>query len=606
MNEKKHQVGLCVIGGGLAGMCAAIAAARHGVRVLIMQDRPVFGGNSSSEIRMWVCGAAGENRRETGIIEEIQLENIYRNPNKVYSIWDSVLWEKVVFEPNITALMNCTCLDARMDGSRIDSVRGWQMTTQTYHSVSAEVFADCSGDSVLAPLIGAEFRVGREARSEFNESIEPETADTRTMGMSCLIQARELDRPVTFTPPKWARYFASAEDVPNRDINPFQTNFWWIELGGTDDTIADAESIKGRLLAAAFGVWDLIKNRSGIPGVKNLELEWLGFLPGKRESRRYVGDHIITQNDVLARGPFEDVVAYGGWSMDDHPPQGLNHPGEPTTFHEAPSPWGIPFRSLYSRNISNLYFAGRNISATHIALASSRVMRTCAVIGQAVGTAAAIGITSNLSPREVGRQKLDELQSALMDDDCWIPGGKRRISALSLEAGLSASFGNPEPLRSGIDRPTEKNPADAFLPVIRHADEGGKISAQKRQIEWNENAWVTRIGEGCTYAWGGKRKVSSARLVFDSNLNRYYREMRMLFGYFKSYEPISPPPELVKDFSLEYRTADNEWVEIVREKCNYQRLVKLSFGPIQTDALRLSLHASWGSEVARVFAFECA
>ena len=179
MREISHKADLCVVGGGLAGMCAAISAARHGVRVVLMQDRPVLGGNASSEVRMWICGAHGENNRETGILEEIELENLYRNSNTSFSIWDSILYEKVKFQENITLLLNCTCNDVTMDGNRIQAIRGWQLTTETWHTVEAGLFADCSGDSILAPLTGAEYRMGREAAGEFQEDIEPEHTDTK-------------------------------------------------------------------------------------------------------------------------------------------------------------------------------------------------------------------------------------------------------------------------------------------------------------------------------------------------------------------------------------------------------------------------------------------
>lgn len=159
---REHLADLCVIGGGLAGMCAAISAARRGIRVVLMHDRPVLGGNASSEIRMWIRGANGEDVRETGLVEEIALENCYRNPNMNFSIWDSILYEKVMLEENIKLLLNCSCLDAQMKGREISTVTGWQLTTQTYHRVQAKIFADCSGDSILAPLTGAAYRMGRE------------------------------------------------------------------------------------------------------------------------------------------------------------------------------------------------------------------------------------------------------------------------------------------------------------------------------------------------------------------------------------------------------------------------------------------------------------
>ena len=159
-----HKVDLCVVGGGLAGMCAAVAAARHGIKVALMHDRPVYGGNASSEIRMWVCGAHGKNNRETGIIEEIALETLYRNPYRRYPMWDAILFELINNEKNITPILNCSCNDIEMDGSKIKKVIGWQTTTQCYHIIEAKLFADCSGDSILAPLSGAEYRWGRESR----------------------------------------------------------------------------------------------------------------------------------------------------------------------------------------------------------------------------------------------------------------------------------------------------------------------------------------------------------------------------------------------------------------------------------------------------------
>ena len=163
LKRKTIKTDLCVVGGGIAGMCAAIAAAREGIKVVLMHERPVLGGNASSEIRMWVCGAAGENNRETGIIEEIMLENYYRNPTKNYYNWDTVLYDFIIREKNITLLLNCTCMDGEVlkgefaDGRniKIKKICGYQMTTQTFYDIEAKFFADCSGDSILAPITGA-------------------------------------------------------------------------------------------------------------------------------------------------------------------------------------------------------------------------------------------------------------------------------------------------------------------------------------------------------------------------------------------------------------------------------------------------------------------
>ncbi|MBT5712502.1 FAD-dependent oxidoreductase, partial [Candidatus Poribacteria bacterium] len=417
-----HEFDVCVVGGGMAGMCAAIASARRGARTAIVHDRPVYGGNASSEIRMWICGAHGRNNKETGILEEILLANARRNPAGNYSIWDSVLYEKIHFQPGLTAFLNNSCMGAETerDGDRthITAIDAWQTTTQVLHTIRASLFIDCSGDSILAADSGARFRMGREARDEFDEDIEPEVGDSKTMGSSLLIQMRKTSEPQPFTPPRWAYTFEGPEDLPHRIRGVHGANFWWLELGGLQDTIRDAESIRHELLKVGYGVWDYIKNRAPERDeAADWGLEWLGSLPGKRESRRYVGDHILSQNDIRDGGQFDDIVAYGGWTMDDHHPAGLLYPGKPTIFHPAPSPYGIPYRCIYSANVDNLLFAGRNISVTHAALSSTRVMATCAVVGQAAGTAAALCVRHGVAPVALPRERTGELQAALMHDD---------------------------------------------------------------------------------------------------------------------------------------------------------------------------------------------
>lgn len=580
LREEKHRVDFCVVGGGMAGLCAAVAAARRGARVALIQDRPVLGGNASSEVRMWVCGARGSNNRETGIVEEILLDNYYRNPTANYSVWDSILYEKVRCEPGITLLLNCSVNSLEMDGRRILSVRGWQTTTQTWHVVEAALFADCSGDSILAPLTGAEYRVGREAASEHGEDIEPAHADRKTMGMSCLIQTRELDRPVRYVPPAWANVYATDADLPNRAHEVVGNNFWWIELGGEEDTIHDTERLRDELLKVAFGVWDHIKNR-GEHGAEKWALEWVGFLPGKRESRRYVGDHVLTQNDIRAEGRFDDLVAYGGWSMDDHHPAGIRYAGPPTIFHPAPSPYGIPYRSLYSRNVENLFCAGRNISCTHAALSSTRVMGTCSVIGQAVGTAAAIAVRRGLTPRGVYERRLRELQSALMEDDCYLPWRRREIPGLTGGARIAASTGNPEPLRNGQDRP----------------------------IGGDDNGWRGPIGSWIEYAWETPRRIAEARLVFDSDLDRTFRRgdtnanETMRCCYRPSDRDFTPPPSLVRSFRIEARGPDGSWRTVARIEDNHQRLVRVKLRA-ETTAVRLMPEATWGADLAHIFAWD--
>ena len=457
MNKKipliEHEADICVIGGGMAGLIASIAAARHGARVLLMQDRPVLGGNASSEIRMWIRGARGKENRETGILQEIELENIYRNPTMNFSLWDSVLYQSVAQEKNIEVLMNTSCLDCSMDGGRVASITGWQLTTYTFHKVTAALFMDCSGDSILAPLSGAAYRVGREGKDEFNEYAGVDVPDRKVMSSSCLIQARETDHPCRFIPPEWAYVFPDDEAIhlKDHDFIKSETNFWWMELGGEEDTIADSELIKERLLKVAFGVWDHIKNH-GDHGAENWELEWVGFLPGKRESRRYEGDYMLSQSDLEEGHDFPDTVAFGGWTMDDHDPRGFDRSGYSSRHIIPKVPYAIPFRCLYSRNIENLMFAGRNISATHMAMSSTRVMATCSVIGQAAGTGAALCIRHGCRPRDIAQSRIDELQRELLEDGCMLPGllrEQRGAFSLSLTEDETAV------LKNGWERPHE-------------------------------------------------------------------------------------------------------------------------------------------------------
>ncbi len=571
MNCQTHEFDVCVVGGGMAGLCAAVAAARPGAHTALVQDRPVLGGNASSEVRMWICGAHGPHNKETGLLEELQLENLHRNPTGNYSIWDSVLYGKAAFQEGLRLFLNCSCTDAERDGSRLVAIRAWQLTTQTWHKLHARYFLDCSGDSILAPASGAEFRVGREARHEFDEDIQPPEADRKTMGNSILIQIRRTDQPQPFVPPRWAYRFDSPDDLPYRIQGVRAQNFWWIELGGLQDTIRDAETIRDELLKVAYGVWDYIKNRAPARAeAEKWAVEWIGSLPGKRENRRYVGDYILTQNDLRAGGAFPDIIAYGGWSMDDHHPAGLLYPGRPTIFHPAPSPYGIPYRCLFSRNIANLFFAGRNISVTHAALSSTRVMGTCALLGQAAGTAAALCVRHRCDPRGLlSGDRLTELQQTLLDDDCWLPGLSRSSGELARQARLEATGAHAPLLRDGIERDRPDQP----------------------------HAWEAVPGDFVEYRWDGVRRLAGARLVFDSDLSQ---PKRMPCSY---PHLAKMPGALVRGYRLETQTAGGHWDIVFRESDNHQRLVRVPLSCAGT-ALRLVIESTWGAPRARVFAFE--
>jgi hypothetical protein len=574
----EHQADLCVVGGGMAGVCAALAAARHGAKVVLMHDRPVFGGNASSECRIHICGADVHNRhknlRETGILEELRLENLYRNPNRNFSIWDTILYETVRSERNIIALLNCSCLKSEMDGQAIRAVTGWQLTTQTYHRVNAHIFADCSGDAILAPLTGADCRVGREGRGEHHESIAPPAADARTMGMTCLFQSREYNTAQPFEAPHWAYRYDACEQLPYgaQGHRWWQMGYWWVESGGEQDSIHDTEKLRDELLKVTYGVWDHIKNRCPqCAEARNWALDWIQFLPAKRESRRYVGGHVLTQNDIEARGPFEDVVAYGGWPMDDHHPAGFNAAriGAPATiFHPAPSPYGIPYRCLYSRNISNLMFAGRDASCTHAAMSSTRVMGTGCGMGQAVGTAAALAAAKGLLPAAM-RAHMPELQQTLLRDDAYLPGRAQQFPENVRRATLTASQGDPEPVRNGINRPVGER----------------------------SNGWPCRTGDWIAYQFPTTTEVARVTVILDSALDQ-----NVALSYHQKDDQLTAPPVVMpKAFRIE-GLVGSEWKELARVDRNHQRCHR---APVMArlNGVRFRLDETWGAETSRIFAF---
>ncbi|MBQ8804321.1 MAG: FAD-dependent oxidoreductase [Tyzzerella sp.] len=599
--RKSRKADVCVVGGGLAGTFAAIAAARHGAKVVLMQDRPVLGGNASSEIRMWVSGAGSRvrNLQETGIMEEVLLENMRRNPTRNFSIWDSILYEKVKAESNIELLLNCACCFAESENDTIKNVTGFQLTTYTWQKVEADVFIDCSGDSILAELVDAEYMVGREAKETFGEEWGLEKADKKTMGMSLMIQAHETDHKCEFIAPDWAYTFKTDEEMnfkPHDCLDRIETNFYWIELGGEVDSLHDTEEVRDELIKIAYGAWDHIKNQ-GDHGADNWELDFIGFLPGKRESRRYVGDYVLTQQDVEAGKQFEDEVAYGGWQIDNHLPGGFfmdGTGGHHVQRRRLTEPYGIPLRSLYSRNVNNLMFAGRNISASHLAFATTRVMGTCGVMGQAVGTAAALMTKYHMSARQLVAEKIVELQDTLMEDDCFLPGIRRKMSPLCTAETLQADWGDASNLLNGIDR----------------------------KIWGNDNGYWGMCNRAITYNFDEKKHISEFRLIVDSDLDREYTEgnpraLNISATLFRrvdyNHTSYGFPKCMVKAFRVETLDDNGEWKTVYETDNNHQRMIREKLD-VDTTAIRLipmSTYlseqlglATYGSAQAHIFAFE--
>src|SRR3984957_941755 len=436
---------ILVAGGGLAGVCAAISAARHGARVVLVQDRSRLGGNSSSEVKMHVVGANSHKGRpgwrDSGLIEEFKLDDAVNNPQRSFEMWDLLLYDKVMSEPNITLLLETAIYAAEMKDDSVQRVMARCDKSEHLYRIRAKMFCDCTGDSRLGIETGALYRVGRETQMEFNEPLAPEKADTETLGSSVLFTSRLYHRPMPFTRPKWARK-VTKEQLVHRKIDSWEYGYWWIEWGGDLDIIGDNEKIRFELLSIVLGVWDFIKNSGEHPDSSYYAMDWVGMMPGKRGSRRLIGDHTLTQNDLL-HGKFEDAVAVGGWPMDDHPPSGFDKPDmAPNVAIRTPEVYDIPLRTMYSKNVKNLLMAGRNISASHVAFTSTRVMATCAVVGQAAGTAAALCIQSGLEPRPFAQDaaRVAELQQALLRDDQTIKGRRNEDARdLARQARVTAS-----------------------------------------------------------------------------------------------------------------------------------------------------------------------
>lgn len=424
---------LVIIGGGLSGICTAITSARQGLKVILAQDRPVLGGNASSEVRLWILGATshmGNNNRwsrEGGVIDEILVENTYRNPEGNPVILDMILLDKVTAEPNITLLLNTAVYEvSKRDTDTIDRLKAFCSQNSTEYLLQAPLYCDASGDGIVGFLSGAAFRMGAESKEEFGEKMAPDAEYGELLGHSLYFYTKDTGKPVKFTPPVFA--LGDITKIPRyRNFNAREhgCKLWWVEYGGRLDTVHDTEKIKWELWKIIYGVWNHIKNSGQFPEAKTMTLEWVGTIPGKRESRRFEGDYILRQQDLVEQRTHEDAVAYGGWSIDLHPADGVYSERSGCNQWHCKGTFQIPYRTLYSRNIKNLFLAGRIISVSHVAFGATRVMATSAYVGQAVAIAAVLCNKKGVCPGDLlTGGHIAELQTALLKNGQFIPGVK--------------------------------------------------------------------------------------------------------------------------------------------------------------------------------------
>lgn len=449
------QFDVVVIGGGLAGLCAALACAREGANTALVNDRPVLGGNASTEIRVPPSGAGEHNpcAMETGIILELLLEERVRSFERpgegmLSAPWDLVLHDVTRRQKNLTVFLNTSVLEVEKSSpTRIASVIGVNRRNEKRILFQAKVFIEATGDGLIGAQAGVPFRIGQEARSEYGEPLAPETPWEWTLGCSLYFHARDLGRPVEFQPPPWAARYETEESLAGRSHAQIDGGYWWIEIGYPWDTIRDDDIIRHELLRHLYGVWDHIKNHcKDRDKARNYALDWVGMVPGRRESRRFIGAHVLTENDLRSRRLFPDRIAYGGWIIDDHTKGGILAQGKKPSFHDVPTnrclvaPYSVPLSSLYAPQVENLLFAGRVMSASRLAFNSLRVQRTLAVIGQAAGTAAAWAASCGRMPAQFSKDDIRAIQQSLLRQDCYIPFvWNEDPDDLALQAQVTAS-----------------------------------------------------------------------------------------------------------------------------------------------------------------------
>ncbi|MFI3238485.1 MAG: FAD-dependent oxidoreductase [Lachnospiraceae bacterium] len=588
--EKQYDV--VVVGGGMSGVCAAISAARNGAKTVLVQNRPVLGGNASSEVKVSVNGAGRHigfrNAMESGVILELLMRNKYINSHYSFHVMDTVTWDMVKTQEGLDLYLSTQMVEATCENNVIKSITALQTTTNTQYIFKGEQFIDTTGDANLAYESGADWTIGREGKDVYGESLAPDESDGFTMGSTILYEAKHTGKPTTFVRPSWA-YELTEEMIGGRNIHEVDDGYWWIEVGGDDlKVIEDAEDIRDELIKYAYGAFDYVKNSGKYPEAYDIVMTWIAPIPGKRESRRIYGDYVLNQNDCYEGCRFEDAVAYGGWSMDDHTSGGIrgtikknNKKEEGSIWHEIKDIYTIPYRSLYSRNVENLYVGGRAISGSHMAMSSTRVIGTCAVIGQAVGTAAAIAHKYGTNARGVN-EHMHELQQTLIRDDAYIPGIATKDTQ-DLVSNMNCAITASSCVTGG--EPTNIN---------------GEYA---RRVGAVQNAWISdNMDKGAEWLQVSFPEVVSVKdvlLRFDPNFSKLLTPTIAV----KQHKdmPVHMPEELVRDYEV---ICMKDGVEVACKVVdeNYLRVNKLHFEEaVECDSIKVVVKKTYGDTSARIF-----
>ena len=499
---------LIVVGGGYSGMGAAISAARMGCKVALIQDRPVLGGNGSSEVRVWAMGLIrrGKYPRIGEIVEEFS-DKAKKSPGTFEEFGDAKKEELVRAEANIDLFLNHHAFQVDMDQNRIASVSAFDTKTSEHIQFKGKLFCDATGHGTLGSLAGADWTMTDKGR----------------MGMSNMWAWDEGDKSVEFPKTPWALDLSMA-DFPYPVDHHGQ---WFWESGFDKDAIGDAEGIRDWNLRAVFGAFNAMKNRDGAEKHKTAFLTWIAFIGGPRESRQLLGDYVLTQDDIVNKKEFTDGCVPSTWSIDLHYPKkqyAEKFPDNPfisIAEHDRRIDrdygYPVPYRCFYSRNIENMFMAGRCISVTHEALGTVRVMKTCGMMGEVVGKAASVCIKHDCPPSAVYDRYWSEMDKLLQ-----LPGKAFRLKPTDPMTIPKDSL----PLASSYGPPTGLDPANLLGVVIdnRQAKSVGSWTAGtglKGYVAYDYVYAPADSGATITYEWKADKDVNvEIRLAFQPHENR--------------------------------------------------------------------------------------
>ena len=568
---------LIVVGGGVGGIVSAITAARYGLKTALINNRPLLGGNAAEEANVSLEGSAHRGYHELGIVFEIKN---YRETHRIS--WSDAFAHFTALEEKLDVFSDMLLTDATTDGDTIKEIFTVHTHTLKEYQLSADLFVDATGDAWLGYYAGAAYRIGREAQFQHGESMAPTVADGHTMSgcataadpteeheTVCGFFAKEAECDTPFSAPPWAFRLPEGDDL-GRTPERIDRGMWWLEMPNDYDDLFESEFVRDSMFRMAVGYFDWLKNSwSDRQKASRLVLDFLGTYNAKRETRRLIGDYILTENDYVEGKTHFDTVGYCGWKIDVHHTDGIfsGAKGKYSVNKKIPiSP--VPFGSLYSKNVRNLLMTGRCISVTHVALGSTRVQMTAGILGQAIATAAYLCKKYQMLPREIRHAHIEELQQLLIKDGLFLPGITHQDpDDLAREAMVSATScranGAPQNVTNGK---IWKNDGEDY-------------------------AWISNepLPQSIQLTFNTKKQIRQIRLTFDFPFDKYKH------GCME--QPI--PTDLVTDFSLSIQN-DGKWTEIGSFTSNVQRLVVVDLEPTVAECVKLTICKTVASPSATV------